>query len=434
MEWGISGLIILIGLLFLLALGMPIAFSMGFLSTVGIVTLLGPKQLYMLGQTAYTTPNSYVLTAIPMFILMAEVLTGGAMTDDLFNAANKWLGRFRGGLALSSVVACAIFAALTGSSAADTAAMGKVCVPEMMKRGYDKRLATGSVCAGGALGILIPPSILMIIYGSLTDQSIARLFIGGVFPGILLTALFMAYILLVCKFKPHFAPDPERGIPWKDKLRSALKIWWVLALLLLIMGTIYAGICTPTEAAACGCVGAVALTIIQKKGMNWKELRTGILRTVRVTCMVLIIMVGAMIFGYFLTHLGIPQGLVKWVTQLQVSRWVVMIAINLLLIGLGCILDVPSIIMITIPILYPVITALGFDPIWFGIVVTMNMEMANITPPMGLNLFVMRAIVPEVKIGDIIMGVFPFICIQALGLALVLGFPQLALWLPNTMR
>ena len=434
MEWWMLGLLLMISLLLLLAIGMPIGFSLGFLSSCGIVFFLDIKQLYLLGQTAYTTPYNFVLVAVPLFIFMAEVLAAGKMSSDLFEAATNWLGRLPGGLASSSVCGCALFAALTGSSSANVAAMGTVCTPEMLKRGYDKRLATGSVAAAGALGILIPPSILMIFYGSLTDQSIAELFMAGVVPGVLIAVFFSIYITVLCKLNPNMAPFSDREVPWRRKFQSTIRIWWVLILLLVMLGGIYTGVCTPTEAAGLGATGSVVLAFAHRT-LTWEKLKIAALRTVKVTCMVLFIMIGAMIFGYFLTHLGIPQQLVAWVGKLPVSRWVIMIAINILFIGLGCVLDAASIVMVTIPILYPITVSLGFDPVWFGVVATVNMEMGMITPPMGLNLFVMKGIVPpDVSIEDIIKGIAPFLLIQLFVLALVLAFPRLILWLPSTMH
>ena len=435
MEWVTLGLILLLGLLFLLALGMPIAFSLGVLSTGAILILGKPELLTLVGQTAYTTPGSFVLVAVPLFILLAEVLAAAEMTNDLFEAASSWFGRIPGSLASGSVVGCAIFAALTGSSSANTAALGSVCTPEMLRRGYDKGLATGSVTAAGALGILIPPSILMIFYGSLTEQSVGELFIAGVIPGIMLAALFVIYITLRCLYNPKLAPASDRRLSWREKWRSTMKIWWALLIVGLMMGGIYSGVCTATEAAGIGAFVAMLLGLFVAKKLTMKKLKLAVLRTVWVTCMVLFIMVGAMIFGYFTTHLGIPQAIVNWVAQLQVSRWTIMVALNVVFLFLGCILDAASIVMITIPIIYPIITKLGFDPIWFGVVVTVNMEIGMITPPMGLNLFVMKGIVPpEVSFQDIVRGTLPFMVVQLIALALTIAFPELCLWLPRTMR
>lgn len=434
MDWVIVGTIIGISLIVLITTGLPIAFSLGLLSTVGIYLMLEPQVLYMLGQTAFSTPSHFILIAVPLFILMAEVLSSGELSHGLFEAARNWIGKWPGGLASASVLACAAFASLTGSSTANTAAMGSICTPEMLKRGYDKGLATGSVCAAGALGILIPPSILMVIYGALTETSIASLFIAGVIPGIILAAGHILDITVRCIIKPSLAP-PAPGVTWAVRWESTRKTWWVVVLLILIIGGIYSGAATPTEAAALGALGAIILSVTLSKTLTWPKFEVALLKTVMITSMVLFIMIGAMIFGVFLTHLGIPQQLVNWILELSVNRWFVMIGINLLYIVMGCFLDAGSIILITVPILFPIVKGLGFDPVWFGIVMVLNMEISNITPPLGLNLFVMKGIVSrEVSYLEIIRGIVPFIFVQLAVLILVMVFPQLAIWLPNTMR
>lgn len=425
--------LILLGLIFLLFAGVPVAISLGLVSTIGIWITMGPAALYVIGQTAYSTPANFVLIAVPLFILLAEVLSASELSADLFDAASNWLSWAPGGLASASVLACAIFGALTGSSAANTAAMGNVCVPEMLKRGYEKGLATGSVAAAGALAILIPPSIMMIIYGSLTENSIAKLFIAGLLPGVMLAIMHIIDISVRCKLNPKLAP-PAPNVSWKERWRSTRKIWWVGTLIVIMMGGIYSGVCTPTEAAAAGCSLAMILSFSLGKRMTWAKVEAALIRSVNITCMVLFIMVGAILFGYFVTHLGIPQGIVKWITSLEISRWTVMIAINILYIILGCLLDCGSIFMITVPILYPVVMALHFDPIWFGVVIVMNMEIGNITPPVGLNLFVMKGIVPpDVLFSDIIRGIWPFVLVQTVALVLTMAIPWLSLWLPSTM-
>jgi C4-dicarboxylate transporter DctM subunit len=424
----------MLALFTLLCLGMPIAFGLGVISTIGIILLLKPEILFLIAQTAYSTPNSFVLVAVPLFILMAEVLYGSDLSYDLFDSASHWLGRMPGGLASSSVLACALFSALTGSSSANVAAMGTVCTPEMLKRGYNKGLATGSVCAAGALGILIPPSVLLIIYGSITDTSVADLFIAGIIPGIMLAGLHITHITIHSWLMPNIAPRTP-SVPWRVRWRSTLKVWWVILLIVLMMGGIYSGACTPTEAAAIGAFAAIVLGITLSKSLTWEKFRSAVRRSVTVTSMVLFIMVGAMIFGYFLTHLRIPQKLVDVILGLSISPWIVMICINILYIVLGCLMDVASIVLITVPILDPVVRAIGFDPIWFGIVIVMNMEIANISPPLGINLFVMKGIVPpDISYMDIVKGILPFIGAQVTALILVMVFPQLTLWLPSTMH
>jgi tripartite ATP-independent transporter DctM subunit len=432
MEWYTLAAIVFGALLICLASGMPIVFCLGVVSLAVMFFLIDPITISTMGKKAFSLGTNFVLIAVPLFILMAEVVMFSGLSESGFDVINKWLGRLPGGLALSSIGGCAIFAAVTGSSVANTATIGTVAIPEMMRAGYDKKLATGSIAAGGALGILIPPSTLMIVYAVITEQSLGHLFIGGVFPGVLLAGLFMFYILVRALINPALAPRPE-GVDWKDRILSLYKILPVVGLIFLVLGTIYTGITTPTEAAAVGAFGAVIISVAYRR-LTVRRMMDAMIKASETTCFVFFIMVAGTIMAFVLSALEIPQNLVRWVIALGLSRWVIMIAINVLYLILGCLIDPASIVVLTVPILFPVIIALGFDPIWFGVIVTINMEMANITPPLGFNLFVMKGISPpDVTLGDIIRGAMPFVIFQALGLALCMIFPQLILWLPSNM-
>ena len=432
MEWYTLAAIVFGALLICLASGMPIVFCLGVVSLAAMFFLIDPITVSTMGKKAFSLGTNFVLIAVPLFILMAEVVMFSGLSESGFDVINKWLGRLPGGLALSSIGGCAIFAAVTGSSVANTATIGTVAIPEMMKSGYDKKLATGSIAAGGALGILIPPSTLMIVYAVITEQSLGHLFIGGVFPGILLAGLFMLYIFTRAVINPALAPRPV-GVSWKDRIFSLYKILPVVGLIFLVLGTIYTGITTPTEAAAVGAFGAVMIALAYRR-LTLRRMVGAMIKASETTCFVFFIMVAGTIMAFALSALEIPQNLVRWVIDMGLSRWVIMIAINVLYLILGCLIDPASIVVLTVPILFPVILALGFDPIWFGVIVTINMEMANITPPLGFNLFVMKGISPpDVTLGDIIRGAMPFVIFQALGLALCMIFPQLILWLPSNM-
>jgi tripartite ATP-independent transporter DctM subunit len=433
MDWWVLAIVSVLALLLFMGSGVPIAFSLGFLAMIGLWLLWpGPAPLQVLATTSFSVTANFVLVAVPLFILMAEVVLFSGMSDDAFDAIHKWMGWMPGGLAVSSIGACAAFAAITGSSIANTVTIGLVAVPEMLNRGYDKKLAPGAVAAGGALGILIPPSIVMILYGIMAEESIGKLFFGGFVPGIITAIIFVVYIMIRCAMNPALAPKLP-SVSWRDRLGSLWKVWGVVVLALAVLGSIYTGICTPTEAAGIGAAGAFLLAIVYRK-LNWTNLRAAILRTAQTTSMILIIFIGGMAFSHVMAFLEIPQNLTAWIGGLPVNRWLIMAMMNFMLLCLGCVIDPGSIVIILTPIFLPVILALGFDPVWFGVVFTMNMEMANITPPLGYNLYVMKGIVPEdVSMADIIRGILPFVALYALTIVIVMVFPQLILWLPNQM-
>lgn len=425
--------IILVCLPLLIFSSVPVVFSLGILSVGITVAFIGTNPLFLFATNAFGQVTHFTLVCVPLFILMAEIMLCSEISNDFFKIATMWVGRLPGGLAVSSEIGCTMFAATMGTSSANTAIMGLVAVPEMIERGYDNRLAAGCVAAGGALGILMPPSVLLIFYGVLVQESIGKLFIAGVLPALLLTGIFVAYIIIRCSLNPSLAPKSP-SVPWGEKWSSLWKIWPVICLMIFLFGGIYTGVCTPTEVAAIGVLVATIISIVYKK-FNLLTIRSAILRTVRVTCMIMWILVAAMAFGQIITFLGIPQQLSTWALSLSLSRWFILIGIQIILLIVGCFLDPGAIIMIFTPIFAPVVNALGFDLIWFGILFTINMEMGFITPPVGMNLFVMKSIVPDsVSFSDIVHGVLPFFWLEALGLSLLMIFPQIALWLPSTMK
>ncbi|HDH87327.1 MAG TPA: TRAP transporter large permease [Desulfobacteraceae bacterium] len=432
MEWWLILIISMAVLLVLMLLGIPIAYSLGFLALMLGGLLIGPKILYLFGTLAYGKINSFGLVAVPLFIFMAEIILVSGAARDAFDMLNKWVRAAPGGLAIASQVGCALFAAVCGASTATTAVIGGMAVPEMLKRGYEKKLATGSIAAGGALGVLIPPSILLIIYGILTETSIGQLFIAGIIPGLILAAERIIYFLVRCTINPSLGPA-VRGFTWKERFESLWKILPLLLLALFMFGALYAGIATPTEVAAIGAFAAIVIGVAYRS-IYWKELKEAFFKTGQTTSFIMWILVAAASFGFVLSYLQAPQKLVAWITSLELNPYVILIFINLLLFLLGCIMDPAAIIMVTIPMLGPLVEALGFDLVWFGIMFVVNMELAEITPPLGLNLYIMKAVSPpEVTLNDIIRGSVPFMILDIIGLALVIIFPALVLWLPSTM-
>lgn len=432
MEWWAIGAIAAGVLIFLMFIGVPIAFSLGFTALILAIIFGGPRVMPLFGSLAFAKVNSFVIVAVPLFIFMAEIIIASGVSKDAFEMLYKWLGRIPGGLAAAAQIGCGIFAAVCGASTATTAVIGGMAVPEMIKRGYNIRLATGSIAAGGALGVLIPPSLLMIIYGVLAEASIGKLFIGGVIPGIMLMSLFALYAIVRCLIKPSLGP-PVRDISWPDRLSSTWRLLPLLALAVFMFVAIYAGITTATEAAGAGAFLAVVLAFAYRK-LGWKIMRTALTKTAHTSCFIIWIIVAAASFGFVLSYLKVPQMLVQTVLSADLSPIAILVGVNILLIILGCLMDPASIIIVTIPILAPLMIAYNFDMVWFGVMFVVNMELAEITPPLGLNLYVMKSVAPkEVSLGDVIRGVVPFIILDLIGLVLVIIFPQLILWLPSTM-
>lgn len=422
----------IIGLLvLLLSLGTPIAFCLGFLGATGIAVFNDIGVLYQIAEIAADTGTNLFLLTLPLFILMAEVVSFSGLGDDIYEAAQKWLSWLPGGLAISSIATCTGFAAISGSSPATAATVGLVSIPEMVKRGYNRYLAVGSIAAGGTLGILIPPSITMIIYGIITEVSIGKLFIAGIIPGLLLTLILCTGIGVSVKLKPDLAPRVE-GVTWKERFASLKRIWAFVILAISIIGSIYTGIATPTESAAIGATLAIIIALVYRR-LNMKALHGALLRSVSVTAMIMFLVLGGNVMAFLLSIMTIPQYLTEMVVNIEASRWVIIIIINIILLIMGCLLDPMAIMVISLPIIFPIVESLGFNPVWFGIVVTINVEMGMITPPVGLNLFILKGSVPGITMKDIIVGSLPFLFLLLVGLILIMMFPSLATWLPTQM-
>ncbi len=434
MDWYWIALLLFGGLFFLISVRVPVYNSMGTMALVGMVFLLGPKTLPLLAQNTFQSLTNFVLIAIPLFVFMAEIVVITDLHRDVFEVLEAWLGKLPGGLGVSTIAGSATFAAITGSSAVNTAIMGLAATHQMRERGYDAKFAVGTVAAGGALGILIPPSIPMIVYGVVTEQSVGHLFMGGMVPGIMLALFFMVAIVIRCKLNPKLAPSVTgvSSLSLRKKLFLTGKAFPAFFLIIIVLGVIYLGIATPTEAAGLGCIVGLVLNIAYGK-FSLKSLQEVLLRTVKTTCFILSILLAAMIYSAVVAHLGVLNYFSDYMTSLPLSPLGIIVMIMVLFLILGCFLDPTPIIVLTMPFLFPVVTKLGFDPIWFGVLATINMEMACITPPVGFNLFVMQGIVKDMSFGDIARGSAAFIPLQVLLLVLAILVPDIILWLPSRM-
>ena len=415
--------------------GLPLAFVLGGIAVIFTAWLWGIKSLYMIPSQTFGAMTNVILVAVPMFIFMANVLERSGIADSLYKMMYHWMGRLRGGLAMGTVLICTLFAAMTGISGAATVTMGLIALPSMLKYKYDKSLAIGSIAAGGALGILIPPSVIMILYGLMAEQSVGKLFIGGVFPGLVLSGLFILYIGIRSAFQPHIGPAVplEERVGLKEKFVSLRAVILPILLVIIVLGSIFAGLTTPTEASAIGAIGALFCAGISRR-LNWKIIKGATFKSFELTCMVMWIFVGATVFSTLYQALGGPQLMQQLVEALAINRWGILIIMQFTLFVLGCFMDPTGILMVTTPVFVPVVIALGFDPLWYGILFVVNMEMAFLTPPFGFNLFYMKGVAPKgVTMGDIYRSVVPFVALQAIGLALLMIFPQLALWLPKIL-
>ena len=425
--------VLILGLLFvLLAAGMPIGFAMGLSAFAGTLLLIDMQAaLALLGQTAYDTAVTYNLSVVPMFVLMGYIAGGAGLSEQLYRACNAWLGHRRGGLALATIGGCGAFAAISGSSIATAATMAQIALPEMRRYNYDDRLATGAVAAGGTIGILIPPSIIMVIYGLLTETSISKLFLAGFLPGLLTVAGFMLVIAVMTRINPRLGP-PAAPVTSREKLLALRSVWGPAALFLLVIGGLYLGVFSPTEAASIGAVGAFVLGIVNR-GFDRKALGQALLDTVKTTAMIFTILIGAILFNNFLILASMPTLVSGWLTGLPLGKTAILLVIIGMYFILGCLLDLLAMILLTIPIVFPIIQALGYDPVWFGIILVMVVELGLITPPIGMNVFVIKGIAREVPLETIFRGVTPFIVAQVILILILIAFPQIALWLPSTM-
>ena len=426
---GIVGFALLIALMFL---RIPVAFVMAMVGFVGFGWLVSwPAALSLLARDFFSVFSSYNLTVIPLFILMGQVAHYSGISGRLFNAAHKFIGHLPGGLAMATIGACAFFAAICGSTTATSATMATVALPQMKKYNYDPALATGVVAAGGTLGILIPPSTIFIIYGIMTEQSVGKLFVAGVLPGILLAVLFALVILVWSRLQPGLCALAPKA-SWREKFASLAGVIETIALFFIVMGGLFVGLFTPTEAAGIGALGTYVIALIGRN-LTWRSFVRSLSETVRISCMIMTIVAGATVFGHFLAVTTIPTEVGAWVAGLPVPPVVVMALIIVTYLFLGCLMDSLAMIMLTIPVFYPVVTTLGYDPIWFGVIIVMVGGMGVITPPVGINVYVVAGIARDVPLHIIFKGSAYLMCAMIILTALLIIFPQIALWLPGLM-
>jgi C4-dicarboxylate transporter, DctM subunit len=426
-----EGIIVLVITLIVLLSGAPVAFGLGAISIVFILVFQGFDALHAVAETFYAGLNDFTLVSIPMFVMMGAAIGSSPAGKDLYEALDRWLYRLPGGLVISNLGACALFAALTGSSPATCAAIGKMGIPEMRRRGYPDDVATGSICAGGTLGILIPPSITFILYGIATETSIGRLFLAGVVPGLMLTGLFILWTLFIIWKRGFRAHAADFRYSWIEKFQSIPKVAPFLAIVIGVMYVLYGGVATPSEAAGVGAALCVVLAVLIYRMWNvegwWRILRD----TTRESVMILMIIAAAVLFGYMLTSLYLTQTLAQSIADLHANRWVLMFLINVFLLVCGFFIPPAAIILMTSPILLPIITAAGFDPVWFGVIVTINMEIGLIHPPVGLNIYIINAIAPDVPLLQIMLGTIPYVLCMMLQIVILCAFPEIATWLPT---
>ena len=426
---GLTGVFVLFALLIL---RVPIWIALVLVGFVGNVTVLGWQGAFALAGTApFDVASSYTLSVVPLFILMGEVASESRLSGELFKAARVILSGFRGGLAVATLAASALFGAVSGSSLANAATMTRIALPELRKAGYDDGLATGCIAAGGSTDILIPPSIILVIYAAIAELSVPKLLAAGLIPGLVLTALYMAIALAVVHVRPDYAPQ-ESGFSWRDRVAALKEPWQFLALFIITIGGIYAGIFSPTEAASIGAFGAILLGVLGRR-LSTKDLLTAIENTVVVSGLLFVIVIGANLFSFFIVQTHLPEVLLDGARALELTGLTVMILIIVGYILLGCFLEGIGMVLITVPVFQPVVVKFGYDPIWFAIVVVVMVEVGLIHPPVGMNLFVIQAQAPQVKITSIYRGIIPFLIAPLILIILMFLFPGLATWLPKVL-
>jgi len=432
MEWYIILAILITSLTLLLFMGLPVAFSLGFLSVIcAFIFWPGLSGIYGVVLSGYSHMSNYTLVCVPLFIFMAELVMFSQMGTDTYEVADRFLRGLPGGLGVTSTVFGAIFGAICGASTAGTATVGLLSLPEMVRRGYKHGFAGAIVAFAGALSILIPPSVILIIYGVLANESIGGLFIGGLLPGIIMTLLASLFIIIRVKVNPSIAPRDIKSFTWKEKIFSIWKVWALFVVILLLLWTIYTGVATPTEASALGCLAVFVIALL-KKSLNFDILTKSLLATIRTTAMIGWIIIGATSFGYVIIYSGCAAQLTNWIISLNVPTFLVVFILMIGYLIMGMFLDPAAIVMMTIPIILPLLHALNINILWFGILVTINMCAGNISPPMGLNLYIVKGLMPdEIDFSDLFKAAVPFIIVDFITILLVMVFPALATWLPS---
>lgn len=421
-----------VALFALMLLRVPVGMAMGLVGVVGYSQIagLGPA-LKLVGQTSMRTVTDYTFGVIPMFMLMGAFVSVSGASRELFRAANSFIGHLRGGLGVATVLACGGFAAICGSSVATAATFSTVAYPEMRRFNYPQSFSAGVIAAGGTLGAMLPPSTVLAVYAILTQQDIGKLFMAGIVPGILAMSMYVLTIVLIVALRPGWLPSGEKK-PLKERVAGLKDVWASLVLFLFVIGGLYGGFFTPTEAGGVGASGAFLLGVARGK-LDKAKIREALLSATRTSAAVFTVLIGALLFGYFLTITQTPQKITEFLTGLGVGRFEVLALIMLMYLVLGCLMDAMAMIILTVPIIYPVILKLGFDPIWFGVIIVMTVELGLIHPPVGMNVFVIKSVVKDVTFTTIFKGVIPFVLTDIVRLVILIAFPIIALWLPGRL-
>ena len=421
-----------IALFVLMLLRVPVGMAMGLVGVTGFGYLSGfGPALKLIGQTSMRTVTDYTFGVIPMFLLMGALVSTSGISRDMFKAAQAFLGHRRGGLGIATIAACGGFAAISGSSVATAATFSTVAYPEMRRYNYPQSFAAGVIAAGGTLGAMLPPSTVLAVYGLITQQDIGKLFRAGILPGLLALCMHMLTILALTTLWPNYLPRAPRA-PWSERLTALRKVWPPVLLFLFVVIALYGGFCSPTEAGGMGAGGAFIIGLATRR-LDRAKIRTALLMATRTAAAVFTVLIGAFLFGYFLTITGVPQKVTEFLTSLGLGRYGVLALIMVMYLVLGCLMDAMAMIILTVPIIFPVITELGFDPIWFGIIIVMTVELGLIHPPVGMNVFVIKSVVKDVSFAAIFRGVVPFIIADMIRLVILIAFPIIALWLPGDM-
>jgi C4-dicarboxylate transporter DctM subunit len=432
MDQDLVAILGFVTLFVLMLLRVPVGMAMGLVGVTGfgLIAGFGPA-LKLIGQTSMRTVTDYTFGVIPMFLLMGAFVSNSGMSRELFRAANTFIGHLRGGLGFATIIACAGFAAISGSSVATAATFSTVAYPEMRRFKYPQSLAAGTIAAGGTLGAMFPPSTVLVVYGIITEQDIGKLFMAGVLPGLLAVCMYILTLALIGAVRPDLLP---RGAisTWSERLSAIRDIWAPLLLFVFVIGGLYGGLFTPTEAGGMGAGGAFIIGVLRRR-LSPADILNSLLQATRTAAAVFTVLIGALLFGYFLTITGTPQKVTEFMTGLGLGRYGVLALILLMYLILGCLMDAMAMIILTVPIVFPVITALGFDPIWFGVIIVMTVELGLIHPPVGMNVFVIKSVVGELKFATIFRGVAPFIVTDLIRLAILVAFPVIATWLPGRL-
>ena len=432
MESGIVAIVGFVCLFVLMLLRVPVGMAMGLVGVAGFGSLTGfTPAMKLVGQTTMRTVTDYSFGVIPMFLLMGAFVSVSGVSRELFRAANTFVGHWRGGLGIATIAACGAFAAISGSSVATAATFSAVAYPEMRRFDYPQSFSTGVIAVGGTLGALLPPSTVLVVYGLITQQHIGKLFIAGIIPGGLAIVMHMITIAVIGRVRPGFLPVGPRS-SWRDRARAVGDVWSPLLLFLFVIGGLYGGLFIPTEAGAVGAVGAFAIGLLRGK-LSGRGILQALLQATRTAAAVFTILIGALLFGYFLTITQTPQHVTAFLTGLGVGPYGVLALILLMYLALGCLMDAMAMIILTVPIVFPIVTGLGFDPIWFGVVIVMTVELGLIHPPVGMNVFVIKSVIKDVNMSTIFVGVLPFVLTDIIRLVILVAFPAIATWLPLRM-